>query len=361
MKVINATGNSTVLGRLVKVNPVQKNSFALLGSDEQKMLGVIIEAGISNGFPCEIQSSGTALVFVNGRCKQGDVIRALLSGDGGIRGTARALSVYDKAYLKVGIALQEGYNSLVSVGLSFEYFSTFAEEDTVAWSNITGTPTTIDDYGITDHQIMGEAPDITEFDATGHQTMEGDARPYRDELGDALSLSSSGPGVSVNLAELTQDFASNAAYNANVALADLLYKNVQLNHDKDLEAEIHPHIHWFQAKDYTPNLLFQYRWQINGGLKTTAWTFLKCDNLAYPYTPGTTIPQLSYSAPIPVPVGAYLSDIVQFRIYRDTGNVSGEFAGVCPYNTGGNASVGVLSFDVHFQINSLGSTEELVK
>lgn len=30
-------------------------------------------------------------------------------------------------------------------------------------------------------------------------------------------------------------------------------------------------------------------------------------------------------------------------------------------DTGGNASVGVLSFDLHFMINSLGSNEEYVK
>ena len=71
--------------------------------------------------------------------------------------------------------------------------------------------------------------------------------------------------------------------------------------------------------------------------------------------------QISYSAAIAVPVGTTISDIVQFRIYRDTSNASGEFAGTCPYNTGGNASTGILSFDVHFQINSLGSDDQYTK
>lgn len=230
----------------------------------------------------------------------------------------------------------------------------------IHWNSVTGKPSTIAGYNITDHEHFGDNVDYSEFEANGHLFMVGDARPYRDEIGDSLGLQSSGPGVSLNLAECTQDFAFNAAYNANVALADLLYKNVQLNHDKDLDSVLLPHIHWFQAKNYSPNLLLEYRWQVNLGAKTTAWTKLKCNNLASLYG-GGTIHQISYTDPISVPVGTGLSDIVQFRIYRDTTNASTEFTGTCPYNTGGNASVGVLAFDCHFMLNSLGSDEEYIK
>lgn len=208
---------------------------------------------------------------------------------------------------------------------------------------------------------VGDETNYLHVDDTGHITFAGDARPWKDELGDALSIKVQGAGISTDLAENVVNFDFNAAYNANPSLADFLYKNVQLNHDKDLSVAIYPHIHWFQKKDYSPNFLFQYRWQINGGQQTTAWTFLKCNNLAFPYT-GNPMHQISFSAPILAPVGSNLSDIIQFRIYRDTTNASGEFVGVTdPYNTGGNASAGVLSFDLHFQTNSLGSTDELIK
>ena len=208
---------------------------------------------------------------------------------------------------------------------------------------------------------VGDETNYTHFDEDGHQTMVGDARPWRDELGDALAIKVQGTGISTDLTESVVNFDSNAAYNANPALADFLYKNVQLNHDRDLASLIYPHIHWLQAKNYAPHFLLQYRWQINGGLKTTGWTFLKCNALAFPYTPGTIIHQISYSAGIPVPLGSNLSDVIQFRIYRDTTNAAGQFVGTCPYNTGGNASAGVLSFDLHFMINSLGSNEEYIK
>jgi len=183
---------------------------------------------------------------------------------------------------------------------------------------------------------------------------------WRDELGDILTIQRNGAGITLNIAEATVDFDYNAAYNATPALADMLYKNVQLNHDRNVVSNLYPHIHWLQAKNYSPNFLFQYRWQINGGAKVTAWTFLKCNNLVWVYAAGT-IHQISYSLPIAPPVGSTLSDIVQFRIYRDTSNASGQFTGNCPYNTGGNASCPVMSFDVHINLDQIGSTEEYIK
>lgn len=186
------------------------------------------------------------------------------------------------------------------------------------------------------------------------------ASAWRDELGDVTQLKSNGTGVEINLTEGCVDFVYNATYNATVTLADLLITNVQLNHDRELSYSIYPHIHWLQEKDYTPNLLLEYRYQVNGGAKTVAWTKLPAVTLIHTY-PGSAIHQISDSDPIVVPAGSNLSDIVQFRIYRDTGNASGEFAGACPYNTGGNASVHVLSFDVHIRIDQIGSTLEYTK
>lgn len=202
----------------------------------------------------------------------------------------------------------------------------------------------------------------TNFDSTGHQTMVGDARPWRDALTDALNLQKSGTGVALNPTEATVEFASNAAYHATFTSADAVYCNIQLNHDKDLTSSIYPHIHWFQEKAYMPNFLVEYRWQRNGQTKTTGWTAMKCNTPAFNYTPGTTLDQICIGSGISVPSGTNISDIVQFRIYRDTTGVSTTYTGTtCPYNTGGNAVVGVLAFDAHFQINSLGSTDEYTK
>lgn len=191
----------------------------------------------------------------------------------------------------------------------------------------------------------------TTWDSTGHQTMVGNARPWRDELTDALNIRSTGPGVSVNNTESTVEFIDTSQMGN-----DYCYLNIQLNHDKDLTASIYPHIHFFQAANAAPNFILQYRWQSNNSDKVTSWTDIVCNNLAFSYT-GGTLNQIAYSAAITPPSGASLSDIVQFRICRDTDNDSGLFAGNDPYT----GTVGFMAFDVHFMINSLGSTDELAK
>lgn len=198
---------------------------------------------------------------------------------------------------------------------------------------------------------FGSETNYSQFDTTGHQTMVGTARPWRDQLADALSLKVQGSGISVDSTEATVVFATNADYPT-----DYCFTNIQLNHDKDLTASIYPHIHWFQAENNSPNFILEYRWQINGGAKVTSWTPLVCNTLAHTYSSGT-IHQISYTAPIDVPVGTTLSDIIQFRIYRDTANDSTEFAGADPYTLAAH----IMAFDVHFQINSLGSTDEYTK
>lgn len=194
----------------------------------------------------------------------------------------------------------------------------------------------------------------TKFDNTGHQTMAGDARPWRDETGDALALQKTGSGVSFNLSDGTVDFATNAQM-----ASDYVIKNVQLNHDRDPTTNIYPHIHFFQAENSVPNFLLQYRWQVNGSTITTSWTSLKCNTLAFSYSSGTIHQIASTAAGIAVPGGTTISDIVQFRICRDTDNDSGEFG--APGNDPYSVTVGILSFDVHIQLNSTGSTDQYGK
>jgi hypothetical protein len=257
--------------------------------------------------------------------------------------------------------LKRGLDSLI-----YEIQNVLNEKADLVGADFTGSITIDGDITasgsliVSGNSIFGSLANNTAFDNTGHQTMVGTARPWRDELTDAIALQQQGPGVSRNNTEGTVDFAYNASYNATFSSADAMFLNIQLNHDKDLTASIYPHIHWVQEKNYSPNFLLEYRWQKNGGTKTTAWTKLKCNTLTYTYSSGS-LNQISYAPAIAVPVGTALSDIVQFRIFRDTTNASALFTGNCPYNTGGNATASVLAFDCHFMINSIGSNDEYTK
>jgi hypothetical protein len=191
----------------------------------------------------------------------------------------------------------------------------------------------------------------TGIDDAGHQRMYGDARPWRDELGDAINLRVQGTGVSINHTEGVAEFTTASDLN------DYLYKNLQLNHDRDITAVIYPHIHFTQGYDVMPNFLLQYRWQVLGGTKVTAWTNLRCNVPAIDWVTGN-IHQVAHTpAGINPPEGSNLSDIVQFRILRDNANASTVFTGADTYT----GTVGILSFDVHLQINSIGSDLEYTK
>ena len=220
-------------------------------------------------------------------------------------------------------------------------FNNISTEAISASGNITALSTS---------SFGAQGTDKTVVDPSGHQVMYGTARPWRDEAGNAVTLKISGPGVSINSSESTLEFTTSSN------LSDFAHTNVQLNHDRDLTSIISPHIHWFQGENNVPNFLLQYRWQVLGGVKDASWVDLKCNTKVFTYNSGT-IHQLCESNDIVVPGGTNISDIVQFKILRDNNNSSGKFAGADPYTT----TVGILSFDIHIMINSLGSTQEYVK
>lgn len=204
---------------------------------------------------------------------------------------------------------------------------------------------------------LGSATHYTNFDTTGHQTMAGDARPWRDELVDAISIKNTGAaGIVEDAGEGTLSFVHAAE------ITDYMYCNIQLNHDKDLTSRVYPHIHWWAAEQaVVPNFMLQYRWQKQSGAKVTAWTDYKCNTMmTTPPAPGATVHAIcGNSTGIAVPSGSSLSDIIQFRIIRDhsDANTGHIFGGNDPYV----GAAAVLAFDVHFMINSLGSTNEFSK
>ena len=194
---------------------------------------------------------------------------------------------------------------------------------------------------------FGSLTDYLQIDASGHLTLVGNATVFDDEKGDILSLRVEGPGVSANVTESTVDFLRTAN------LSDYIYTNVQMSHRWKIGSVVYPHIHYFQTVAGIPNFLLQYRWQTNGGVKTTAWTNYKCNTAAFTYTAGT-IHQIAHDSGITPPVGSGLSDIIQFRIIRDVANSSGVFAGTDP----DGSVVGIISFDVHTERDKLGSNSE---
>jgi hypothetical protein len=202
------------------------------------------------------------------------------------------------------------------------------------------------------HQIgrFGGASDFAAFESDGTLVNTGAATTFDDRIGDALSLKVSGVGISTNAAEGTQDFAVTAN------LSDYLYSNLQITHRWKIDSTIYPHLHFFQTVAGAPNFLLEYRWQSNDAAKTTAWTRLLINTLVFTYTSGA-LNQIARTASGITASGKNLSDIIQFRLYRDNANSSGLFAGVDPVA----ATVGIMSFDTHFELDTLGSRQQYTK
>ena len=216
-------------------------------------------------------------------------------------------------------------------------------------------------FGTNDPQVSNDVRGIArigdgvtnyqQFETGGHQSMQGTARPWRDELGSLILAKTIGTRIVDNATEGTADYSQTADIN------EWKFCNVQLNHDRDFGSVLSPHIHWIQTSASVPNWLLQYRWQVMGQAEVTSWTSVICRTNAFTYTSGTIIQISETVADITPPGGAGLSDIVQFRIIRDNANGSGLFPGADPLA----ATVSALFFDVHFLLNSQGSTLEFTK
>jgi hypothetical protein len=194
----------------------------------------------------------------------------------------------------------------------------------------------------------------TQFEYDGTMKFVGDATTWRDELGPLLAsrLESPASDIVQNITEGSITFKSSARYPT-----DYVVYNVQVNHDWLIDSDVEFHIHLWQTQSEPGNFLLGYRWQANGQAKTTAWTEVALTNQIFTYSAGTLNQILDVASAITPPASADLSDVVQFRLYRDYTNASGEFSGA---ETNG-IDIDVMSSDMHRQSDTIGSRLEYTK
>lgn len=158
-------------------------------------------------------------------------------------------------------------------------------------------------------------------------------------------LETPGSHIVVNVAEAALTFKTTAT------TVDYVYMNIQVPHRWKPGSKFYPHIHWWQTHASVPAWRIEYRWQINGAAKTTAWTALSRDHEEYTYVSGTLnqITEFS-SAGVSPPNGYTMSDNLQLRLERD-GNS----------DPAGAPQSDVVAFDPHFEFDSLGSNDEYTK
>lgn len=201
---------------------------------------------------------------------------------------------------------------------------------------------------------FGGAANYSQFEADGTLQAQGSATCWRDELQSVTGAQITSPSADFvqNIPEASVTAKTTARYPT-----DYITTNHQLNHDWKLGSSIYPHLHWWQTTADTPHWVIEYRWQKQGGAKTTAWTPVKWTSNAFAWVSGTLNQITSFGA-IAAPSGyGEVSDIVQFRLYRDYTDVSTLFGGGDPVA----ADQDVVNFDTHIEIDMLGSRQELAK
>lgn len=179
---------------------------------------------------------------------------------------------------------------------------------------------------------------------------------------DDLRFPFSGRNIDVSSGRIDYDyFNGSIAYQNNARYTnEVVSMLAQLPHEWKEGSEVRPHIHWLQQSANEPNWLLAYKIYDNGQTANidtdyTNHTFVTVEENAFTYSSGTIV-QISKFPAIDM-TGYTLSDCIHFAFWRDTTNASGEFSGLDPSGLVEH----VLEFDVHYQINALGSRQEFIK
>ena len=127
---------------------------------------------------------------------------------------------------------------------------------------------------------------------------------------------------------------------------EIAFVILQFPHARKNGSNIRPHLHYVQTTATPPVFKIDYRWTKNGGDPTGSFTTLTCDSQAFTYTSGSLLQICSF----PEIVGSAIdsvSSIFEAKIYRDDDVVTGD--------------VLAKEFDIHYQIDQLGSRQEFIK
>jgi len=193
-----------------------------------------------------------------------------------------------------------------------------------------------------------------ELNENGEFILRGEATVFEDLKfpANAEALNPAQTKVAYDYDDLGYTFASDADYdNINAA-----HHIAQLAHATRVGSPLHPHLHYEQTADNLPNFLIGYRIQPQGSATATAWVLSPITANVFPYVSGS-LNQIATFPEIDLSVFTGVSGMLDFKLYRDTGNTSGEFAGADPLAT----AVLVKEFDAHYEIDTLGSFGQYTK
>lgn len=128
--------------------------------------------------------------------------------------------------------------------------------------------------------------------------------------------------------------------------AEVAYIILQFPHDRKNGSNIRPHIHWTQTSALEPVFKMEYRWYKNSDAVPSSWTTLTCDSPVFTYTSGDMLQICSFPEIDGSGIDS-VSSIIDIKLYRDDNIVSGD--------------VLLKEFDIHYQKDTIGSSQEFIK
>lgn len=127
---------------------------------------------------------------------------------------------------------------------------------------------------------------------------------------------------------------------------EIAYIVMQFPHNRKNGSDISPHIHFIQSSSDVPIFKIDYRWYKNGDTVPAIWTTLSTSGVVFTYTSGSIL-QISSFPDIDGSGIDTVSSILDIKLYRDDNVVTGD--------------VLLKEFDVHYQIDQMGSRQEFIK
>lgn len=198
---------------------------------------------------------------------------------------------------------------------------------------------------------VGTSPNYAYIEADGTFRVTGSATAFEDLRVDGLSAR---PGVVAPTDET--GFRGNSSFQARNFVdnqADEIQFDVQMPHSWNAGSPIYPHVHfspWITgtASVQAARFVLDYYWaDVNGTFPTGSSTY----QMTYTWTGSFQWKHLIATNASPLSsTGKSLSSILKCRLYRDNTVAS---------NLGGKITF--LYFDIHYEVDSLGSSQEYTK
>lgn len=141
------------------------------------------------------------------------------------------------------------------------------------------------------------------------------------------------------------DYTNNGLLFPQNDTSEVIYAIVQLPHSYKLSTDIKPHLHYIQTSSDVPVFKLKYRWY-KGGDAVPSFTTITSTTNVHTYTSGSIHQKLRFPDISGTGMNS-ISSILDIQIYREDNVIVGD--------------VLVKEFDIHYQIDTIGSRQLGVK